>query len=65
VITLEACRTEPAEDICDCVMDDARTFSFGGQDDRTFLVLKAIEEGLPPPSRSCGSPDPATALADC
>ena len=29
VTTLEACRTEPAEDICDRVMDDVRTFSFG------------------------------------
>ncbi len=49
VTTLEACRTEPAEEICDRVMNDVRKFSFGSQDDRTLLVLKAIEEGAPAP----------------
>jgi sigma-B regulation protein RsbU (phosphoserine phosphatase) len=44
VSTLEASRTEPAEDICGHVMQDVRTFSFGSQDDRTLLVLKATED---------------------
>ena len=44
VSTLEAFRTEPAEDICGHVMQDVRTFSFGSQDDRTLLVLKATED---------------------
>ena len=39
--TLGAVRTQPAEDICRHVMDDVRSFSFGSQDDRTLLVLKA------------------------
>ena len=44
VSTLEASRTESADDICGHVMQDVRTFSFGSQDDRTLLVLKAIED---------------------
>ena len=39
--TLGATRTESAEAICRHVMDDVRRFSFGSQDDRTLLVLKA------------------------
>ena len=39
--TLGAVRTESAEAICRRVMDDVRSFSFGSQDDRTLLVLKA------------------------
>ena len=34
-------RTQSAEAICRRVMDDVRSFSFGSQDDRTLLVLKA------------------------
>ena len=40
--TLGDARTETAEAICRRVMDDVRRFSFGSQDDRTLLVLKAI-----------------------
>jgi sigma-B regulation protein RsbU (phosphoserine phosphatase) len=39
--TLGDVRTESAEAICRHVMDDVRSFSFGRQDDRTLLVLKA------------------------
>ena len=39
--TLGSVRTESAEAICRHVMDDIRSFSFGSQDDRTLLVLKA------------------------
>ena len=39
--TLGGARTQSAEDICRQVMDGVRSFSFGSQDDRTLLVLKA------------------------
>ena len=39
--TLGCARSERAEVICRQVMDDVRSFSFGSQDDRTLLVLKA------------------------
>ena len=39
--TLGGVRTESAEAICRHVMDDVRSFSFGSQDDRTLVVLKA------------------------
>ena len=39
--TLGGARSECAEAICRQVMDDVRSFSFGSQDDRTLLVLKA------------------------
>ncbi len=39
--TLGGVRTQSAEDICRQVMDGVRSFSFGSQDDRTLLVLKA------------------------
>ena len=39
--TLGGARSESAETICRQVMDDVRSFSFGSQDDRTLLVLKA------------------------
>ena len=39
--TLAGVRTESADAICRHVMDDVRSFSFGRQDDRTLLVLKA------------------------
>ena len=39
--TLGSVRTQSAEAICRHVMDDVRSFSFGSQDDRTLLVLKA------------------------
>ena len=39
--TLGGVRTQSAEAICRHVMDDVRSFSFGSQDDRTLLVLKA------------------------
>ncbi len=52
VSTLEAARTESAEDICSHVMQDVRTFSFGSQDDRTLLVLKAVEDAAVEPRRS-------------
>ena len=42
VTTLGDVRTESAEAICRHVMDDVRSFSFGRQDDRTLLVLKAL-----------------------
>ena len=40
--TLGSVRTQSSEAICRHVMDDVRSFSFGSQDDRTLLVLKAI-----------------------
>jgi serine phosphatase RsbU (regulator of sigma subunit) len=39
--TLGGVRTQTADDICRQVMDGVRSFSFGSQDDRTLLVLKA------------------------
>ena len=39
--TLGGVRTESADAICRHVMEDVRSFSFGSQDDRTLLVLKA------------------------
>ena len=39
---LGGARGESAEEICHRVMEDVRSFSFGNQDDRTLLVLKAI-----------------------
>jgi serine phosphatase RsbU (regulator of sigma subunit) len=39
--TLAAARSQSAEAICDQIMTDVRSFSFGSQDDRTLLVLKA------------------------
>ena len=39
---LARARGESAEEICHQVMDDVRSFSFGNQDDRTLLVLKAV-----------------------
>ena len=39
--TLGGVRTESAEAICRHVMDDVRGFSFGSQDDRTLVVMKA------------------------
>ena len=39
--TLGGVRIQSAEAICRHVMDDVRSFSFGSQDDRTLLVLKA------------------------
>ncbi len=39
--TLGSVRTESADAICRHVMDDVRSFSFGSQDDRTLVVLKA------------------------
>ena len=39
--TLAGARSESAEAICRQVMGDVRSFSFGSQDDRTLLVLKA------------------------
>jgi sigma-B regulation protein RsbU (phosphoserine phosphatase) len=44
ISTLEASRAEPADDICGHVMQDVHKFSFGSQDDRTLLVLKATED---------------------
>ena len=41
ITTLGGARTASAEAICRNVMDDVRSFSFGSQDDRTLLVLKA------------------------
>ncbi len=38
---LGSVRTESAEAICGHVMDDVHSFSFGSQDDRTLLVMKA------------------------
>ena len=40
--TIGSVRTQSAEAICRHVMDDVRTFSFGSQDDRTLVVLKAV-----------------------
>ena len=39
--TLAAARTDKAQSICERVMNDVRSFSFGSPDDRTLLVLKA------------------------
>ena len=39
--TLGGATSQSAETICRQVMDDVRSFSFGSQDDRTLLVLKA------------------------
>jgi sigma-B regulation protein RsbU (phosphoserine phosphatase) len=39
--TLGSVRSQSAEAICGHVMDDVHSFSFGSQDDRTLLVLKA------------------------
>ena len=44
ITTVDAVRDEPAEEICQRVMADVRSFSFGNQDDRTLLVLKASAE---------------------
>jgi sigma-B regulation protein RsbU (phosphoserine phosphatase) len=41
VTRLGSVRTESADAICRHVMDDVRNFSFGSQDDRTLVVLKA------------------------
>ena len=41
VSTLSGATAESAETICRRVMDDVHSFSFGSQDDRTLLVLKA------------------------
>jgi sigma-B regulation protein RsbU (phosphoserine phosphatase) len=40
--TIGSVRTQSAEAICRHVMDDVRTFSFGSQDDRTLVVMKAV-----------------------
>ena len=40
--TIGGVRTHSAEAICRHVLDNVRSFSFGSQDDRTLLVLKAV-----------------------